>query len=331
MKVVIIGAGFAGSIASGAFAADGPINYDQSAATDEPKHKAVMRLRDANVAKYLGTHVEPVTVWKSVAWDGQLYEVADMRMSNQYSLKLYGELGERSLRSLGRVERWLMAGVPRPYITHWDHKLVSVTDGHLVFEVKVTDKLASIAESQSYDICISTIPMPILLKAAGIKFDEKFECRPIWVWTGTLIHHSSLHQTIYFSDDTTPVYRATIQGRKVIIESIDDSKINIDEIIWHFGLWTEDLQTLPNRAPEDEVKLEMFKQPMGKMIAIDEDARRQYIYELTDRFGIYSFGRYAIWKPIRTDHLVQDIDKIMRLAKLSHTVVDYRRSKARTP
>jgi hypothetical protein len=50
---------------------------------------------------------------------------------------------------------------------------------------------------------------------------------------------------------------------------------------------------------------------------------------LTDRFGIYSLGRYAIWKPIRADHLVQDVEKIKQLAKLSSVSAGYERNRAR--
>lgn len=328
MRVVIIGAGLAGSVASGAFAALNPTNYDKRAPTDEARHKAVMRLRDANVAKYLGIDVEPVTVWKAVAWENRLYETADMRMNNQYSYKLYRELGERSLRSLGRVKRWLVEGSPLPRKTHWNHKLVGVLDGQLMFETREHDSPV-VREVVDYDVCISTMPMPMLLKAASIRFTERFECRPIWVWHGTLHIPSTLHQTIYFPGMDTPAYRVTIQGRKVIIESISDGKIDVDRLMWHFGLGSDDFDVQPKWDPENQVKFEMFRQSMGKMVAIDDNARRQYIYELTDRFRIYSLGRFAIWKPVRADHLVQDIDKIKRLVKLGGASAGYEHNRAR--
>ena len=313
MKVVIIGAGLAGSVASGAFAADKPVNYDMQQPREQNRHQAVMRLRDVNVAKYLGISVEQVTVWKAVAWGDQLYEVADMRMNNLYSLKLYAELAERSLRTLGRVTRWLIEGVPLPREVRWGHKLVSVEDGQLTF----TDRSGGIGVD--YDICISTIPMPVMLQAAGIPFTEQFRSHPIYVWRGKLGVQCSLHQTIYFPDPGTPVYRATVQGKQVIIECIDDTPIDLAKVLWFFGLEREDLVNDPM----------MTEQPMGKMNAINDDERRRYIYELTDRYGIYSLGRYAIWKPIRADHLVQDVDKIKRLAKLSSASAGYERNRAR--
>ena len=63
------------------------------------------------------------------------------------------------------------------------------------------------------------------------------------------------------------------------------------------------------------------------LVLVDDDARKSLIYELTDRFGIYSFGRFATWKPIRTDHLVGDIDvvkKLMAASSMSYHVTKQR-------
>lgn len=316
MKVVIIGAGLAGSVASGAFAGEHPVNYDASDIRPMPKHKAVMRLRDPTVARYLGVHVEPVTVWKAVSIEGFLYEMADIRTNNMYSLKLYGELGERSLKTLGRVDRWLLEGVPLPRETYWLHELTKVgdSDGKLYFNHGAQETVVE------YDVCISTIPMEIMLRACGMDYLETFRAEPISVWTGTLKLESTLHQTIYFPGPDTPVYRATIQGKQVIIECINSQTPMLGDIMDSFGVKVDDFAKLPEES----------QQPMGKMQTINDDSRRQYIYELTERFNIYSFGRYAIWKPIRADHLVTDIEQIKALVKVVNRASgSYERSRAR--
>ena len=313
MNVLIIGAGMAGSVASGAFGVYAPVNYDLRAGNEESEHKAVMRLRDVNVAKYLGVQVEPITVWKSVADEDRLLESADIRLNNLYSLKLYGELGERSLRSLGRVQRWLIRGVPRPRDTQWNHRLVKLTPGLATF------KCMGEYHEYSYDVCISTIPMRFALEAAGYHISRaQFESKSIYVWTATVKHKCTLHQTIYFPIFGTSVYRATLQGQQFIIESIDDAKLCISDVAWYFGLEEEDFEDI-----------KMHQQNMGKLVPIDEHMRHQYIYELTDRFNVYSLGRYAIWKPIRADHLVGDVEKIHQLASLSRNAMLYERNKTK--
>ena len=62
---------------------------------------------------------------------------------------------------------------------------------------------------------------------------------------------------------------------------------------------------------------ECHRQPFGKIGCSDDSLRRALILKLTEKFGIYSFGRYAIWKPIRADELIDDIEKIRRMINVS--------------
>ena len=59
--------------------------------------------------------------------------------------------------------------------------------------------------------------------------------------------------------------------------------------------------------------LTMTKQPGGKLNYANERKRKQLIWQLSEKFRIFSLGRYAIWKPIRSDQAVADLEVIKRL------------------
>ena len=54
----------------------------------------------------------------------------------------------------------------------------------------------------------------------------------------------------------------------------------------------------------------VYKQSIGKILPFANRIRKQIIDDLTNRFNIYSLGRFAIWKPIRVDHVVDDMKAI---------------------
>jgi hypothetical protein len=55
-------------------------------------------------------------------------------------------------------------------------------------------------------------------------------------------------------------------------------------------------------------------QKYAKILPIDEDERRRFIMWASDQHRIFSFGRYAVWRPgLLLDDLVQDFRVIMKL------------------
>lgn len=300
MKVVIIGAGIAGAVAAGALSSYQPEVYD--GAKDEQqsrKHKAVMRLRDASISRYLGVGTTKIQVYKAIAVEGSIQLASDARLNNMYSLKTYGMLGARSLGSTGLVDRFIMDDDFSIKGVHYDSWLMGIEGGKLSF--------AGVgAHGVEYDVCISTIPMPVMLKACGLSSRLSFEHLPVFVYRGMLTVPSTVHQTLYFPSDNTPIYRATIQNEGVIIESMSSlAPVDISSVMRCFGL----------RQHHYTMDAMPHKQEMGKMLPVDDTMRKRHILELTEKFGIYSLGRFAIWKSIRADHLVQDIELIKAMIK----------------
>ena len=43
---------------------------------------------------------------------------------------------------------------------------------------------------------------------------------------------------------------------------------------------------------------------------IDESKRQKFIFEMTTRYNLYSVGRFATWRQLLLDDVVEDIQKV---------------------
>ncbi len=127
-----------------------------------------------------------------------------------------------------------------------------------------------------------------------------------------------VYQTIYFPQDSTPIYRASISGDMLIIERIDEydhergftqyeHDQGLDLVCRAFGIIGELEPIHVNH-----------RQQFGKIVAIDNDWRRKAILDLSVQHGIYSLGRFACWRNILLDDVYNDLFVIRRLLKSSH-------------
>lgn len=312
-KIVIIGAGMAGTIAYNYLRQYDPIIIDKRPKPKQSSnaigtHPAVMRLRDPQVARFLGSDCKRVTISKAIYIDGRITTESNIKLNNMYSMKLYDQIGKRSLNNLGDQERWLIDGHKPPSNLFWEMDVKEIKDDKIHCIVAGTRK--SIIR---YDICISTLPMTVMAKIACQEKTQEinFEYNPVYVLRTNLNIASSVNQTLYFPSYETTVYRATIQEQVLIIESIEkqdhhDSTVDtIRFVLEAFGI----------SGCFSEIDYNWTKMPIGKIKAIDEDRRLNLIMRLTDKYNIFSFGRFAVWRPLRTDHLLSDIEKIHRIIK----------------
>lgn len=304
MKIAIIGAGIAGLIAEGAmlktFGNDIAVFDDKQSKGLSSGHKAVMRLRDTTIKEYVNCDLKKIKVQKGICHEGMIYDRPNLLLNNLYSLKAYGSLGDRSLYSLGGVDRYLISNIRLNNINYIRERVGKVIEGMLILE--------SLSE-YPYDVCISTIPMPALIKMCGMPHMAEFKYRPIYVTRGHLSINSNVHQTLYFTDiDPSLPYRVTIQGRDIIAESMVGAT-NLYSSMSYFGI-------SPSHIDKDSI--ETYKQDFGKIEPIDDNLRRRILMELTDDFKIYSLGRFATWRSLRVDQVIEDIKKIILLIKVKH-------------
>lgn len=315
MKIVIIGSGLAGCIAAGALSSHRPKVFEAKTAAESGlnSHYALMRMRDESVAKYLGCFAIKVRVLKEICNEhGENSQACSIQALNAYSKKVYGRLGNRSIEHLGYVDRYLIdAGNISSGDVKFGHKAYFI-EGHKVglSVIGLNDII-----TEDFDFCISTLPLPVNLELARMDVPDIFESKEIHIARGRLGIESDVHQTIYFPDFRFPVYRATLEGQEIIIESVEEiSSGDIDHVLAAFNLAL---------GYVDYKSMTYHSQKYGKIHCKDDDLRKALIYELTEKFGIYSLGRYAIWKPIRADHLAQDIERIISLFNTNRKSRDY--------
>jgi hypothetical protein len=302
MKALIVGAGSAGVIAESFFRKRGfdtVIIEREGAKTFLQNHHAIMRLRDRRITEHISCSLEEIEVEKAVFHEGKLYDKPNMLLNNLYSLKVYNEIGKRSLSSLGKVKRFLL-DTSKIFSSNVEPRTGTLK------EIKNKTAFLEDGSSIGYDICISTIPMPSILSITGIKTVEKFEYLPIIVQTYELNINSTVHQTIYFTEPGLCwPYRVSLERKKMIFESMDD--FGEDEWNYCLSAFGLDFSHVDFLFKKD--------QKYGKIITINEQERRVLMAVLTNKHSIYSLGRYATWRPLRIDHLFDDLEKIWLLVR----------------
>jgi len=314
MKIAIIGAGISGLIAEGAFAKD-PDNeitiFDHKKTSHALSgHKAVMRLRNDKIKNFIDCKLKKIAVYKAVYHEGKIYDKPNILLNNLYSLKAYGSLGERSLLSLGRVERYLIGSFNKQsLITKAEVKRIDKRLDRKGALVLSGDNFQFPENFFDYDICISTMPMPLLLRAIDGSYNVEFKYIPIYVNTALLKIKSDVHQTLYFTNrDKSVPYRVTIEGDQIIAESIEPiTGTEFNKCLNAFGLSWDHI---------DSMSFTGHEQKMGKLSPIDDDVRRKIMMDLTDKYNIYSFGRFATWRSLRIDQTLEDIEKIKMFIRI---------------
>lgn len=294
---MIIGAGLSGLIAAHLFPSM-PIVEAQP----EPQemHKAVLRFRSDAVSRVTGIDFRQVVVRKGIYYKEEFHQPT-INLANLYSQKCLGRVvGERSIWNLDPVQRWIA-----PEDFYW--RMIEQAKARIEWNQKI-DFNAFPFES---DEVISTIPLPAALSQCGIQHNLTFDRSPIKVIRFRVVS-CDVFQTVYFPEPICPVYRASITGDLLIVEMMDwnDGHGNYDE--WHedvcraFGIMEHDLEQL------DEVK-----QQYGKIAPVDDVARKHLIGKLSIDHNIFSLGRFATWKNLLLDDVVQDCGKIKQLINAS--------------
>ena len=294
---IIVGAGLAGLIAGHAWPQ--ALILEQSPAPTQT-HKALLRFRSEAVSQLTGIEFRRVLVRKGI-WSGGRFVDPSIRLANQYAQKCIGVLAaDRSIWNVAPVERFI---APEDF----HEQLLVGTRERIEFGV---DAFAPGQRADSGPL-ISTAPLP--LTAAALKVlpaGHEFLRAPISVRRFDLGAKCDLYQTVYFPDPDVSVYRASITGRTLIVELAGRETAPLDrpegyaDVLSAFGL--------TNISWESSGAV---KQQYGKIAHVNDDMRRRLLFTLTHDFDIYSLGRFATWRNILLDDVVQDIAVVKRLMK----------------
>ena len=309
-RVLIIGAGLTGLMAFCSLRNQYDVQiFDKRSEESQPEHQAIMRLRNPEVGRILGINLKEIIVEKEVlSSDGRLKKQASITDNNQYSKKLYNQIGYRSIGNLGTEKRWLL---PSNYlndfndIIHWDSEFKGF-DQWLRSNIRYKDN--SFFTAEPTDIIVSTVSMPFLLSNLP-DFDLKdreynFPFQPITVTKFKLKEIiSEVYQTVYVPDPQYNTYRMSMQANEITMESIDEiTQGERDKLLKFFGI-----------HPSEAEFQSRHIQKLGKIGLIDDVIRKTIILHLTEKYNIFSLGRYAIWKPIRSDAVIKDIAQIQKM------------------
>ena len=290
----IYGAGIAGLLAGCVFQ---NAEIIEARGKDTAGHKALLRFRSSAVGDAVGIEFNKVRVHKGI-WDGRFIE-PNIMVANQYSQKVIGRLADRSIWNIDPVDRYI---APPDFIEQLEHRCADRIEwGRTITQADIHGEK---------DQVISTMPMNLMAQLRGLihPLDVIFTYAPITVrrWT---IPGANVYQTVYFPEPSVSLYRASITGDLLIAEYItpmldqEYKRGYLDYPFWHaFGLNSEDIQPL-----------EIVNQRYGKIAPIDDAWRKQFIFQLSAKFNIFSLGRFATWRNLLLDDVIKDIAVLKRL------------------
>lgn len=287
----IVGAGLAGLVAAHAWPQAAVLE-----ASPQPTaaHRALLRFRTDGVSRLTGIEFRKVRVNKGI-WSDDAFVQPNIRVANMYAQKvLRGSMrGDRSIWRLDPVERFIAPDTLYEQLVEAVGSRVSWATPADFAGMRTT--------------CVSTAPLPVTLKALGIEHNLPFRRSGILVRRWTL-PESDVFQTIYYPDANTAMYRASITGNTLIAEFVDattDPAYDAQLLERSFGIDLGAATALP-----------VVEQKYGKIEPVANDGvRKHLLFRLTHDHGIFSLGRFATWRNILLDDVVDDIAAIKRLSR----------------
>jgi hypothetical protein len=286
----IYGAGMAGLLAGQMLRRHAPTIHDAQASLPN-NHGALLRFRSDIVSKATGIPLDRVSVMKGISQRGNALPLA---LANQYSRKVTGDVMPRSVIDLTPGDRW----VARP-------DFLSQLATGLQVQLGIPLTLRVIQDCVENDLpIISTIPMPALMEIVGWPEKVEFSFRPVWSLKCVIQQPvTRVYQTIYYPG-SEPYYRASITGNQLIVEFAGTEpdatliKEYVSEVLIDFGFSGQTMN-----VTEPVLKHQQY----GKLLPIDERQRRSFILAMSDEYGIYSVGRFATWRQLLLDDVVNDV------------------------
>jgi len=284
----ILGGGLAGCIA-------GVLNQKSviyEAGPNKTSHQALLRFRSPDIGEAVGIPFKKVTVYKGI-WHNDKPVKLSPRYINLYSRKVSDKCSYRSITKLETEERWV---APSNF-----HDLLKEEIGDRIeYDCTITSDILSYNLNRPV---ISTLPINVLAKLLGKEINIDKNISKIKV-SKFIVPDCDVYMTYYYTDPTVMVYRASITGDVLIIESMwDITASDLKVVSRSFGLTGMHLEQV----------LFNFEQPNGKLSKIDEQERRKFIYEATVENKIYSLGRFATWRNLVLDDVYKDALKIKSL------------------
>lgn len=287
-EVTIIGAGLSGLIAAHAWPTAQVL---EALPSPRNTHQALLRFRTDAVSRLTGIDFRKVLVRKGIYYDGKFAE-PNIMLSNLYAQKVIGRVVDRSIWNLQAVERYI---APENFY----EQLVDAVGSRVMWGKAFTP-------GEQSGAIVSTAPLPVVLKHCPVAHVPMLKRAAIRVRRWRLFGADAF-QTVYFPEPETPVYRASITGSLLIVEEVaarPEEPAPLSLVEQAFGINAEELEPLGGS-----------EQSYGKVDELPALERKRLLYQLTTQHGIFSLGRFATWRNILLDDVVDDIVVIKRLLK----------------
>ena len=292
-QMVIYGAGLAGLLAGNILRSFKPIIREAQSAL--PNNHSALRFRTEKVGTACAIPFKKVRVQKAIKYGDKTITEPSLFLSNMYSQKAIGSILSRSINNLAPVERFIAP-----------HDLISQMARNC--NIEYSSQLT--AESLNQSPIISTIPMPTLMEIMGWGDVPDWRCRKIWTQTARIqAPKCDVYQTIYYPDKALSFYRISLVGNTVMSEHIREPESSIGPHIMtalmdDFGI-----------QPEQLVDMNQSVQQYGTIEPIDEELRKEFIFEMVIKHNIYSAGRIATWRQLPLDDVVEELRRIEKFIR----------------
>lgn len=300
--ITIVGAGMAGLLAGQMLRRYSPRIVERQPVLPS-NHSALLRFRSPSIANATGIPFSKVLVRKGI-WTGfGTTDRCDIPLANNYSKRVTGGYSDRSIWNLEPEERWV---APKDFVQQLAVGL----------NIEYNAPFSRIDHNGGTEsrVVISTLPMPLMAKMFGYPFSQAFESNEIYTAKAWIESPAcNVFQTIY---NGSPVengkewYRATVHGNEVTVEGMSPFVPEglADLLLSAFGIRAEAFKSLT-----------LGRQPFGKLVPQDNEERKRFILWLTENHKIYSLGRFATWRKILLDDVMQDIKVIQNFIEEGHS------------
>lgn len=278
----IFGAGFAGLIAGCVFP---KAHIYERNPKDFLSHQALLRFRTDKVSEITGIKFKKVQVLKSIWSEGKEVQPTP-RIVAMYSHKVTGKYENRSIINIDTTNRYIAP-------SNFHELLIKDMADRINFDWTVDETQIELDTP-----IISTLPLSINAKMLGYDFKTDRNTSCIYV-NKYKVKKCDMYCTIYYPDNDTSIYRASITGDILTIES-KSLEYNLDKnyhIITSLGLYDTRMQLI----------VENHKQMMGKITQVNDDERRVMIYKMSHDHDVFSLGRFAIHKNVLLDDIAKDV------------------------
>jgi len=303
--ISIIGAGMAGLLAGNILRKIGhEVAILEGQAALPHNHTALLRFRSSVVGEAVGVPFRKVRVMKwSAPWRNPIADTLS------YSMKCSGSMRtDRSITSMEEVsERWI---APSFFIQAMADKL-----DRMILYGQTWSAPRDLEDGPT----ISTMPMPVLMKLLKYPGVVPFfgHCHGFNL-TIRLHGNVDAYGTIYVPSPDFVFNRVSITGRTMVAEfafpGADEDEVG--EMMKNYQRGTAMVDTalglfgLEREAMEES---HYSRQKYAKILPVDDDARKAFMFWASTRHNIYSLGRFATWRPgLLLDDLPQDIAKISK-------------------